>query len=467
MEQRHPIKKFNERYHDNNEEDQLLGDQKEEIFEEHQHALESVDKPSVKRIVRHKIENNEVKHPANSNVINKIFSKEYSKLFKNDTYKGSQQNDLDSKGNQSSENNEKGKVINNIFSSEQSNLFKSHQSDSGDLSNKNADSNAVKDSGMVIDQNKKVQTLDSGRNSQKISFIDDSEFDMNQASGDIDTISNHKKRESSIENMNHNKEHNFLGQKVGSEVMSHSQQDSLQNQGTSFERTFEDKSRNQEVAKEEYTMGNEVNDYYDDYSHAHSSSHVYDDYYENMEYGVNYDEESKEFNDQIENTQNDIVHDTSVDLVDDRTEDEKENNNNDPTEAEEQRGNVSKEESLDASEITLKRDFTNYETEFEADLRKRNQKREPAQEEEDLNLISNDDMDTDFTGDESLKTNNKTLVNVGSTNSSKVLNYKTKTHSLGGHSSKTNDISQLEHISNLEIDHKLNFTIINQTKVKI
>ena len=78
----------------------------------------------------------------------------------------------------------------------------------------------------------------------------------------------------------HNKEHNFPGQKVGSEVMSQSLQDSIHNQGTSFESTFEDKSTNNEVAKEEYSLGNEVHDYYDDYSQAHSNSHVYDDYYE-------------------------------------------------------------------------------------------------------------------------------------------------------------------------------------------
>ena len=287
--ERYPIRKFIEKYHDSNEEDQLLGDQKEEIFMEHQHALDSENKPSVKKIVRHKIENNEVKHPANSNVIDKIFRKEYSKLFKNDTTEGLQQNDLDSKGIQSSENQEKGKVIKNIFSSEQSNLFESHQSNSGDISNINADAdtNSVKDSGMTTNQKKKGPTLDSGRNFQKISVIDEM---------GIDTISNHKKRDSSLENVNHNKEHNFLGQKVGSEVMSQSLQDSIHNQGTSFESTFEDKSTNNEVAKEEYSLGNEVHDYYDDYSQAHSNSHVYDDYYENKEYGVNYEEKDEEFN---------------------------------------------------------------------------------------------------------------------------------------------------------------------------
>ena len=449
--ERYPIRKFIERYHDSNEEDQLLGDQKEEIFKEHQHALDSENKPSVKRIVRHKIENNEVKHPANSNVIDKIFRKEYSKLFKNDTTEGLQQNDLDSKGIQSSENQEKGKVINNIFSSEQSNLFESHQSNSGDISNINADTNSVKDSGMTTNQKKKGPTLDSGRNFQKISVIDEM---------GIDTISNHKKRDSSLENVNHNKEHNFLGQKVGSEVMSQSLQDSIHNQGTSFESTFEDKSTNNEVAKEEYSLGNEVHDYYDDYSQAHSNSHVYDDYYENKEYGVNYEEKDEEFNN--------IVYDAKVDILDDRTEGEKENNKNELAEADEQQGTVSKEQSFDVSEIALKRDFNNYETEFEADLRKRSQKREPIQEEEDSNLISNVDMDTEFNEDESLKTNNQTLFNVGSANSSKILNSKTKTHSnLNGNSSLTNDISQLEHISNLEIDHKLKFTIKNQTKVKI
>ena len=72
---RHPIKKLHERSQDSNEDYRLLGDYNEES------SKESIRKPSVKRIVQHSIENHEVKHQSSSDVIDKIFSKDYSKLF--------------------------------------------------------------------------------------------------------------------------------------------------------------------------------------------------------------------------------------------------------------------------------------------------------------------------------------------------------------------------------------------------
>ena len=79
-----------QRYEDSNEDYNLIGNQMEERFEE------SERKPTMKRIVRHKIENNEVKHPASSNEVDKIFSKDYLKLFKNESSDGSQQNPSES-----------------------------------------------------------------------------------------------------------------------------------------------------------------------------------------------------------------------------------------------------------------------------------------------------------------------------------------------------------------------------------
>ena len=422
--ERHPIKRINERYHDSNEEDQLIGDQKEEIFEEHQHALESERKPSVKRIVRHRIENNEVKHPASSNVIDKIFSKEYSKLFKNVSSDGSRQNNPVTEKNEE----EKGIVINKRISREQSNLFINHQNDSGNFINRGDETERKEmnsDPDTVTEQN---------RNSMKKIFVtDESEVNLNHAGEGID---------SSVKNVNRNsKEHNFLGQRVGSEVMS--QDNNLNNKEAAFERTFEDKSTNHEENKE-YAIGNEINEFYDDYSHH---SQIYDDYYENKEYGVNYNEEEREYSDQNENIQNDFTYDATVDILDDKSDDEGDNKNINVV-AVKKKEIAPKEKEFDVTEMAMKRDFTNYETEFEADLRKKSQNSDT--EDEKSNLINNVATKKDI-GDETLRTNNNS-------------NSETKTHSsTNGHSHSAN---QLERISNLEIDHKLNFTIINQTKVK-
>ena len=429
--ERHPVKKFNEGDLDSNEEDELIGDQKEEIFEEHQHALESERKPSVKRIVRHRIENNEVKHPANSNVIDKIFRKEYSELFKNVSSDGYQS--PKSEGTPMSGNNQEGKVINKIFSRDQSNLYNNHQNDSSNFINRN-DETERKDtiSGMLTEQNGNSMTSASEKTS---------ELEINQARGGSNTISN-QRMDLSVRNVN-NKEHNFLGQKVGSEVMS--QERSMHNQEASSENNFMDKSTNEEVATEEYTIGNEVDDFYDDNSPTHMDSHDYDDYYENKEYGINYDEQEGEYNDEVENIKSDITYDDTMDILDDNSEDGEVDLNN--VEAVQKNAIGLKEKAFDVTETSLKRNFKNYETEFEADLRKSSQ---DSVLKEDLNTISNDHTKETIIGNETLRRDENS-------NSS-------STHSrTNGQSHSSN---QLEHISNLEIDHKLNFTKINQTKVK-
>ena len=417
----HPIKRTNERYHDSNEEDQLIGDQKEEIFEEHQHALESERKPSVKRIVRHRIENNEVKHPASSNVIDKIFSKEYSKLFKNVSSDISQQNNPMTESNEK----EKGIVINNRISREQSNLFINHQNDSGNFINRGDETTRKEmnlDSEIFTEQNRNRMTSvsDSRENLKNVS-----EVKLNHAGEGIDL---------SVKNVNHNnKEHNFLGQRVGSEVMS--QNNDLNTKEASFERTFEDKLTNHEENKE-YAIGNEINEFYDDYSHH---SQIYDDYYENKEYGVNYNEEEREYSDQNENIQKDITYEATVDILDDKSDDEEEENKNINVVAVKKKESAPKEKEFDVTEMAMKRDFKNYETEFEADLRRKSQNSENENSDSINNFATKEDN-----GNETLNTNSN-------------LNTKTKTHS---------STNSLEQISNLEIDHKLNFTIINQTKVK-
>ena len=83
---RQPIRRLNERSQDSNENSRLIRDQIEDSSDE------STRKPSVKRIVQHSIENQEVKHQSNSNVIDKIFSKDYSKLFQNDSSDTHKQN---------------------------------------------------------------------------------------------------------------------------------------------------------------------------------------------------------------------------------------------------------------------------------------------------------------------------------------------------------------------------------------
>lgn len=60
-----------------------------------------------------------VNHPDHSNVIDKIFRKEYSQLFKNVSSDSYQQKSLVSEGTQMPGNNQEGKVINKIFSRDQ------------------------------------------------------------------------------------------------------------------------------------------------------------------------------------------------------------------------------------------------------------------------------------------------------------------------------------------------------------
>ena len=110
-----------------------------------------------------------------------------------------------------------------------------------------------------------------------------------------------------------------------------------------------------------------------------------------------------------------------------------------------------KEKAFDVTETSLKRDFKNYETEFEADLRKRSQ---DSIIKEDLNTTSND-----HTKETIIR--NVTLGRADNSNTSS-----THTNSSTNGQSQSHSSNQLEHISNLEIDHKLNFTKINQTKVK-
>ena len=220
----------------------------EERFEE------SERKPTMKRIVRHKIENNEVKHPASSNEVDKIFSKDYLKLFKNESSDGSQQNPSESDRVQTSENIKEGKVINKIVSQEQSNLI---QNDSSIFINRNSETSSVKDAGRVTEQKENgLSQSVSGGNLQKIFAKDKSKPNINQADGDI------------------NNEVSYESTSFSNDVHA--------------------------MDTEEYATGNGLMDY-----NAHLSSHVYNDYYENKEYGINYDEQDRDYSNQIENMQYD------------------------------------------------------------------------------------------------------------------------------------------------------------------
>ena len=110
---RHPIRRLNERSQDSNEDSRLIRDQIEDSSDE------STRKPSVKRIVQHSIENQEVKHQSSSNVIDKIFSKDYSKLFQNDSSDTHKQNPSEGVRPESTNHqNDSGRNLQNIFATE-------------------------------------------------------------------------------------------------------------------------------------------------------------------------------------------------------------------------------------------------------------------------------------------------------------------------------------------------------------
>ena len=243
-------KKFIERYQDSNEDYNLVGDQMEKRFEE------SERKPTMKRIVRHKIENNEVKHPSSSNEIDKIFSKDYMKLFKNESSDGSQQNPSESERVQISETIREGK--------EQSNLIQNYHNDSSIFINRNSETehketSSVNDAGRITEQKENGMSPSvSGGNLQKIFATDKSEHNINQADGEVISESTPLSNDAHAMDMD----------------------------------------------TEEYAIGNEFMDYNDDY--AHLNSHVYNnDYYENKEYGINYDEQDRDYSNHIENIQYD------------------------------------------------------------------------------------------------------------------------------------------------------------------
>ena len=323
-------KKFIERYQDSNEDYNLVGDQMEKSFEK------SERKPTMKRIVRHKIENNEVKHPASSNEIDKIFTKDYLNLFKNESSDGSLQNPSESERVQNSEIGE-GKVINKIISQEQSNLIQNYQNDSSLFINRNSETehketSSVNDAGRVTEQKENGMSPSvSGGNLQKIFATDKSKHNINHADGEINK-----------------------------EVISEST--SLSNDAHA-------------VDTEEYATGNGLSDYNNDY--AHPNSHVYNDYYEQdrdhnnqieniqyddriIEYGTNYDGqetinideyginyEEEDFNNQIENIQNDDIPNDTVETPNNKLEHGKENNNNNGSLM------ISQEDILQKKEVTL------------------------------------------------------------------------------------------------------------------
>ena len=303
---RHPIKEFDERYQDSNEDYQLDSDQIKERYDE------SELKPSVKRIVRHKIENNEVKHQASSNEIGKIFSKDYSKLFKNESSDGIQQNSPESEGVQIS--NDEGKVINSIFSQEQNNIQNSQNDSTFDI-NRNSDTDSIEttlvnDAGRVAEHKEDVLSSSSGRNVQKIYATENSELDVNKDNG---------------------------------EYYAHV------------------------VDTEEYATENEYTDYNDDY--AQVDSHDYYDYNENKEYGINYNAQARDYGNQMEDTKNydnifeyginydeqdidynsqmDGIHNIREDTHNDKLENEEENKNHNDSAV------MSQEKDLKNKEVTL------------------------------------------------------------------------------------------------------------------
>ena len=151
---RHPIRRLNERSQDSNENSRLIRDQIEDSSDE------STRKPSVKRIVQHSIENQEVKHQSNSNVIDKIFSKDYSKLFQNDSSDTHKQNPSEGVLPEST--------------------IQNHQNDSSFFINRNSET-------------------DSGRNLQKI-FATESKLNINNGHADGDSINSDPVNDNDIKN---------------------------------------------------------------------------------------------------------------------------------------------------------------------------------------------------------------------------------------------------------------------------
>ena len=296
---RHPIRRLNERSPDSNEDYRINGDYIEDSSEE------SRRKPSVKKVVQHSIENHEVKHQSSSNVIDKIFSKDYSKLFQNDSSDGPKQNhDV---GVPRSEINELLPIQN-------------HQNDSRFI-DRNSDSesestgtiSSKKDTGRVIEQNENILYSDSGRNLQKIFATDNSEFSIYNAGGDSDSVSN---------------------QEI--DLPTRNVDDIKNKQEVSYQSTFEEELTNntQEVDNEgKYAADNKAKDYYDDYSNVvydanddhfdskgygiDSPVNSYDDYYENNEHLVAYDEQDTVYSNQIENydVYNDYDYNESIDYM--------------------------------------------------------------------------------------------------------------------------------------------------------